>query len=134
MFCTHCGKKNPDGANFCFSCGAVLPAESAVGVESISVVAAKPEGVPDPEVTNSSASRLPTVSPHSVMRRLGTITAPSSTEALSERDVAKLLKLSRSTLRKWRRQGMGPRYFRLGRSIRYFRPDVQAFVESGERE
>jgi hypothetical protein len=30
MFCTHCGKRNPDDANFCFSCGTVLPVRSAV--------------------------------------------------------------------------------------------------------
>jgi len=24
MFCNHCGKRNPDGANYCFGCGAAL--------------------------------------------------------------------------------------------------------------
>ncbi len=37
MFCTHCGKKNPDVANFCFSCGTVMPttrAETAPALRS----------------------------------------------------------------------------------------------------
>jgi uncharacterized RDD family membrane protein YckC len=25
MFCTNCGKKNPEQANFCFACGSILP-------------------------------------------------------------------------------------------------------------
>ncbi len=27
MFCTNCGHRNPDGGNFCSSCGAALPSE-----------------------------------------------------------------------------------------------------------
>ena len=29
MFCSHCGKKNADGANFCYACGAALSAGRA---------------------------------------------------------------------------------------------------------
>jgi uncharacterized membrane protein YhaH (DUF805 family) len=50
MFCTHCGKKNPPQANFCFNCGTTLP-----------VVAASPE------LTASgaaSASPAPSVASH----------------------------------------------------------------------
>ena len=38
--------------------------------------------------------------------------------ALTEREVAELLGLSVATLRAWRHRGKGPRFLRLGRSVR----------------
>jgi len=30
MFCTHCGKQNPEHANFCFSCGTPIVSVSNI--------------------------------------------------------------------------------------------------------
>ena len=50
--------------------------------------------------------------------------------ALTEREVAELLGLSVATLRAWRHRGKGPRFLRLGRSVRYLPEDVDEFVRA----
>ena len=50
--------------------------------------------------------------------------------ALTERQVAERLGLSVATLRAWRHRGKGPRYLRLGRSVRYLPSDVDDFVRA----
>lgn len=52
------------------------------------------------------------------------------TRALTEREVAELLGLSVATLRAWRHRGKGPRFLRLGRSVRYLPTDVDEFVRA----
>ena len=54
----------------------------------------------------------------------------STTRALTEREVAELLGLSVATLRAWRHRGKGPRFLRLGRSVRYLPSDVADFVRA----
>ena len=58
--------------------------------------------------------------------------APTSdtTRALTEREVAELLGLSVATLRAWRHRGKGPRFLRLGRSVRYLSADLADFVRA----
>jgi excisionase family DNA binding protein len=56
--------------------------------------------------------------------------APDSARALTEREVAELLGLSVATLRAWRHRGKGPRFLRLGRSVRYLPSDVDEFVRA----
>jgi excisionase family DNA binding protein len=56
--------------------------------------------------------------------------APDSARALTEREVAELLGLSVATLRAWRHRGKGPRFLRLGRSVRYLPSDVDDFVRA----
>jgi predicted DNA-binding transcriptional regulator AlpA len=51
-----------------------------------------------------------------------------TTRALTEREVADMLGLSVATLRAWRHRGWGPRFLRLGRSVRYLPSDVADFV------
>ena len=53
-----------------------------------------------------------------------------TTRALTEREVADLLGLSVATLRAWRHRGKGPRFLRLGRSVRYLPADVAHFVRA----
>ena len=55
---------------------------------------------------------------------------PETTRALTEREVADLLGLSVATLRAWRHRGKGPRFLRLGRSVRYLPSDVADFVRA----
>lgn len=52
------------------------------------------------------------------------------TTALTERQVAEQLGLSVATLRAWRHRGKGPRFLRLGRSVRYLPADVDEFVRA----
>ncbi len=53
-----------------------------------------------------------------------------TTRALTEREVADLLGLSVATLRAWRHRGKGPRFLRLGRSVRYLPSDLADFVRA----
>ena len=48
-------------------------------------------------------------------------------------DVAELLRVPPATLRYWRHLGTGPRSFRIGRHVRYYRGDVEAWL-SNQRE
>ena len=51
---------------------------------------------------------------------------------LSESQAAELLRLSTRTLQRYRRDGAGPRFARLGpRKIRYARSDLEAWVKTG---
>ncbi len=50
--------------------------------------------------------------------------------ALTEREVGERLGLSVATLRAWRHRGKGPRFLRLGRSVRYLPSDVDDFVRA----
>lgn len=43
-------------------------------------------------------------------------------------EVARILKVSVATLRRWYRNGIGPRCFRVGDAVRYTRDDVDGFV------
>jgi predicted DNA-binding transcriptional regulator AlpA len=60
----------------------------------------------------------------------GAIDSTRRTTALTERQVAEQLGLSVATLRAWRHRGKGPRFLRLGRSVRYLPVDVDKFVRA----
>ena len=60
----------------------------------------------------------------------GTVVATRRPAALTERQVAEQLGLSVATLRAWRHRGKGPRFLRLGRSVRYLPSDVDEFVRA----
>ena len=53
-----------------------------------------------------------------------------TTRALTECEVADMLGLSVATLRAWRHRGKGPRFLRLGRSVRYLPSDLADFVRA----
>ena len=50
--------------------------------------------------------------------------------ALTEHEVAAQLGLSVATLRAWRTKQRGPRFLRLGRSVRYLPSDLADFVRA----
>jgi hypothetical protein len=52
---------------------------------------------------------------------------------LTERDVANLLRVSRSWLAKARMGGYGPAYVRVGRCIRYTGPGIRQWTRSRQR-
>ena len=60
----------------------------------------------------------------------GGVVAMRRAAALTERQVAEQLGLSVATLRAWRYRGKGPRFLRLGRSVRYLPADVDEFVRA----
>ncbi len=60
----------------------------------------------------------------------GAVAAIRRPAALTERQVAEQLGLSVATLRAWRHRGKGPRFLRLGRSVRYLPSDVDEFVRA----
>jgi predicted DNA-binding transcriptional regulator AlpA len=47
---------------------------------------------------------------------------------LNEKDVARALKISLPTIRRWRATNYGPRFIRLGSSVRYRECDLEAFI------
>jgi len=57
----------------------------------------------------------------------------SITPPLTTVEAAQYLNLKPSTLEVWRCQGRGPRFVRLGRSIRYRVKDLDEFMEKGLR-
>ena len=47
---------------------------------------------------------------------------------LNEKQVAELLCCTKSALRRWRREGRGPRFVKIGRLVRYRQEDVEDFI------
>jgi excisionase family DNA binding protein len=45
-------------------------------------------------------------------------------------ELAGMMGVHRSTPKKWRREGRGPRYLKLGKSVRYALTDVQAWLNA----
>lgn len=50
-------------------------------------------------------------------------------ELLTINEVAELLRVPLATVRYWRHLGAGPRGFRLGRNVRFWRSDVYLWIE-----
>ena len=55
--------------------------------------------------------------------------ATSITGVMTEPETAEHIGISLSGLRKWRNDGRGPAYVRLGRLIRYRRTDIEEWLE-----
>ena len=49
---------------------------------------------------------------------------------LTQREAATLLQLSERTLERFRVSGTGPKFVRLGRSVRYSLSEIEAFIAS----
>jgi hypothetical protein len=52
----------------------------------------------------------------------------------TETQLAQSLNLLPRTLQKWRQEGKGPLFVRIGRSIRYPKPETEAFLKSMLRQ
>ena len=78
--------------------------------------------------------------PHSLHRKADVgleepYTHPSDRRTLTDVEVAARLGVSRFTVRSWRLKGVGPRFMKMGRAVRYRPQDVdeyerQALVET----
>ncbi|GIW56733.1 MAG: hypothetical protein KatS3mg082_3137 [Nitrospiraceae bacterium] len=58
----------------------------------------------------------------------------TSQRLLNERQVADSCAISVLTLRKWRGEGRGPRYVKIGTLVRYRPEEVDAWIESHESQ
>jgi predicted DNA-binding transcriptional regulator AlpA len=58
----------------------------------------------------------------------------TSQRLLNERQVADSCAISVLTLRKWRGEGRGPRYVKIGALVRYRPEDVDAWIQSHESQ
>lgn len=54
-------------------------------------------------------------------------------EMLTIKEVSALLRVPEATLRYWRHLSKGPRGFRIGRSVRYWRTEVALWLEEQSR-
>ena len=52
---------------------------------------------------------------------------------LTENEVADVLHVEPTTLRRWRWAGSGPAFVKVGNAVRYDPDDVSAFIEAGRR-
>jgi predicted DNA-binding transcriptional regulator AlpA len=57
------------------------------------------------------------------------VTPHADDELLSMEEVADVARVPVATLRYWRHLGTGPRSFRIGRSVRYWRTEVFAWLD-----
>ena len=55
------------------------------------------------------------------------------TALLTEVETANLLRISLGSVRRWRQEGRGPVFRKLGRSVRYRPADLSDFVASARR-
>ena len=54
-------------------------------------------------------------------------TSPSGRATLTDIEVASRLGVSRFTVRSWRLKGVGPRFLKMGRAVRYRTQDVDEY-------
>jgi hypothetical protein len=59
-----------------------------------------------------------------------TVTTEVSSPLLTEKDAGRYLIRSVSSLRRDRRKGIGPRFVRIGRSVRYPKVELDAYLSS----
>lgn len=54
-------------------------------------------------------------------------------QLMTEKEAAELICYSQRALQNWRLRGGGPKYVKIGRSVRYQRSDVLEFIEERKR-
>jgi predicted DNA-binding transcriptional regulator AlpA len=58
----------------------------------------------------------------------------SEMQVVREREAARLMGISTAALRRWRREGRGPKFIRMERCIGYMLTDLETYLASPERE
>jgi len=61
-------------------------------------------------------------------------TSPILTQMLNETQTARLLAVSVAALRRWRREGRGPQFLRLGKCIRYDVRAIERFLAANSSD
>jgi predicted DNA-binding transcriptional regulator AlpA len=64
-----------------------------------------------------------------IQRAAVPVTPHADDELLTMQEVADVVRVPVATLRYWRHLGTGPRSFRIGRSVRYWRTEVFAWLD-----
>ena len=64
-----------------------------------------------------------------IQRTAVPVTSHADDELLTIQEVADIVRVPVATLRYWRHLGTGPRSFRVGRSVRYWRTEVIAWLD-----
>jgi excisionase family DNA binding protein len=59
--------------------------------------------------------------------------SPSKSSFLSEKEAADYLAVSLSTIRRWRKTGDGPQYYRLANVLRYRQDALEDFIRQNTR-
>ena len=54
-------------------------------------------------------------------------------QLLTEDQTSKVLQCTKAALRRWRREGRGPQFVKLGRLIRYRQSDLECFIDGCTR-
>jgi predicted site-specific integrase-resolvase len=56
-------------------------------------------------------------------------------ELLTQQEVEEILKVSKNTMERWRRQGGGPNFIRIGqgRAVRYKTEDLNVYLNNTEK-
>ena len=57
----------------------------------------------------------------------------STTVSLNTRGASAMLGIAVGTLENWRCRGVGPRFFKLGKCVRYSRLELERFLADSER-
>ncbi|MEB4613274.1 helix-turn-helix domain-containing protein [Leucobacter sp. M11] len=76
------------------------------------------------------ATTTPTLATRDDETRNGKSTGTTGYGALAPADAARYLGVGYSTLKKWRSEGTGPRYAKIGGCILYRPRDLEAFLEA----
>lgn len=53
---------------------------------------------------------------------------------LNEHQAAEILNIKATTLRRWRWEGRGPQFRKIGSAVRYQPDDISSFIESASRQ
>lgn len=60
----------------------------------------------------------------------GSVAGKQIQTLLNEHDVARITGMSLASIRRWRLVGAGPRYLKIGASVRYRAEDLQVFLNT----
>lgn len=52
---------------------------------------------------------------------------------ITSREAARILRVSMTTIKRWRREGIGPRHTKIAGAIRYRREDIDSYVAENLR-
>jgi excisionase family DNA binding protein len=84
-----------------------------------------------PDIATRQVTPAPAGWQNPAASRLGSRDVP---ELLTQQQLADELQVSVRTLERWRREGTGPSWVRVGRSPRYRRQDIDRWLEATRRE
>ena len=73
---------------------------------------------------------MSTTPPHDIQRA----STHADDELLTLQEVAAMVRVPVATLRYWRHLGTGPRSFRIGRCVRYWRTEVASWLDHQSSE